>query len=198
MILKGDIFSKKSKLFITFKITKIIFLKKALNNILTIGVDVSMPLQLCDRIKIINKFCLLCIAYTIPYIFFSVYLKFYSSAVVFFIAQLLFIFSLYLNKVQKFEISKTFVVIATNFSVFYLSLFYGAINSNRLKDTTFFTKLFLYSFVCLKRNGCTLIKHCWQNAQDRGRFFVEVFNYLFLLKKIIDIRNSKSIHCCWN
>lgn len=90
-----------------------------------LGVNSSMPMQFSDRIKIINKFCLLCILYTIPYIIFSVYFKFYSSAFVFFSAQLLFIFSLYFNRLKKFEISKLFVVVATNFSVFYLSLFYG-------------------------------------------------------------------------
>lgn len=90
-----------------------------------LGVKSFMPMQFSDRIKIINKFCLLCILYTIPYIIFSVYFKFYSSALVFFIAQLLFIASLYLNREEKFAASKTVVVIATNFSVFYLSLFYG-------------------------------------------------------------------------
>lgn len=90
-----------------------------------LGVTSSIPLQFSDRIKIINKFCLLCIIYTIPYIIFSIYFKFYSSAFVFFSAQLLFVFSLYFNKEQKFKISKIFVVVATNFSVFYLSLFYG-------------------------------------------------------------------------
>lgn len=90
-----------------------------------LGVNTYMPIQLADRIKISNKFCLLCITYTIPYILFSLYLKFYSSGLVFLTAQLLFIFSLYFNHLQKFQISKTLVVIATNFSVFYLSLFYG-------------------------------------------------------------------------
>lgn len=90
-----------------------------------LGVNSLMPMHFSDRIKIINKFCLLCILYTIPYIIFSVYFKFYSSALVFFIAQLLFIASLYLNSKEKFAASKTVVVTATNFSVFYLSLFYG-------------------------------------------------------------------------
>lgn len=90
-----------------------------------LGVNSSMPAQFSDKIKIINKFCLLCIFYTIPYIVFSIYFKFYSSALVFFSAQLLFIASLYFNQVQKFETSKIFIVIGTNFSVFYLSLFYG-------------------------------------------------------------------------
>lgn len=90
-----------------------------------LGVNSTMPMQFSDRIKIINKFCLLCILYTVPFILFSIYLKFYSSAFVFFSAQLLFVFSLYFNSQQKFKISKIFVVIATNFSVFYLSLFYG-------------------------------------------------------------------------
>ena len=90
-----------------------------------LGVNSSMPMQFSDRLKIINKFCLLCILYTIPYIVFSVYFKFYSSALVFFSAQLLFIFCLYFNSIQKFQLSKVFVIVATNFSVFYLSLFYG-------------------------------------------------------------------------
>ncbi len=90
-----------------------------------LGINSTMPMHISNRIKIINKFCLLCIAYTIPYILFSLYMKYYSSAFVFFCAQLLFIFSLYYNYLQKFKISKIFVVVATNFSVFYLSLFYG-------------------------------------------------------------------------
>ncbi len=108
-----------------FFLIKLTFLKNSLNTLFLLGVNPSMPMQFSDRIKIINKFCLLCIFYTIPYIIFSIYLKFYSSALVFLSAQLLFILSLYFNKVQKFEISKTLVVISTNFSVFYLSLFYG-------------------------------------------------------------------------
>lgn len=115
------------------------------------GIDSTMPIQSFDRIKIINKFCLLCIAYTIPYIVFSIYLKFYSSAFVFFGAQLLFILSLYFNKLQKFESSKILVIIATNFSVFYLSLFYGFSSGFHLY---YFTSplivLSLYSFDELK------------------------------------------------
>ncbi len=90
-----------------------------------LGINSTMTMQFSDRIKIINKFCLLCIVYTIPYIIFSCYLNFYSSAFVFFSAQILFVFSLYLNYLQKFKFSKIVVVVGTNFSVFYLSLFYG-------------------------------------------------------------------------
>ena len=92
---------------------------------MNLGVREDTVLIISDRIKIINKFCLLCIAYTIPYILFSIYWNFYSSAFVFFAAQLLFIYALYNNYLNRFLGAKILVIIATNFSVFYLSLFYG-------------------------------------------------------------------------
>jgi two-component sensor histidine kinase len=101
------------------------FLEKSFSKLTRLGVTEQMPLIISDRIKIINKFCLLCIAYTIPYILFSIYWNFYSSAFIFFGAQMLFIFALYCNRVERFLTAKTIVIIATNFSVFYLSLFYG-------------------------------------------------------------------------
>lgn len=82
-------------------------------------------MSLLDRLMIINRFNLLCIFYTIPYILFSIWFQFYSSALVFFCAQLVFIASLYFNSVQKFWMAKIAVIIGTNFSVFYLGLFYG-------------------------------------------------------------------------
>ena len=101
------------------------FLNKILGRLIKAGVEETAPIIISDRIKIINKFCLLCITYTIPYILFSLYWNFYSSAFVFLCAQLLFIYALYCNHKKYFFTSKIIVIIATNFSVFYLSLFYG-------------------------------------------------------------------------
>jgi two-component sensor histidine kinase len=100
-------------------------LSKIFFRITRLGVEESTPLIISDRIKIINKFCLLCIVYTVPYILFSFYWNFYSSAFVFLGAQILFIYALYNNYVKRFLFSKITVIVATNFSVFYLSLFYG-------------------------------------------------------------------------
>ena len=101
------------------------FLIRSVKEIVNLGVEDQMSFSISDRLKIINKFCLLCIAYTVPYILFSIYLNFFSTAFVFIVAQLLFVLSLYCNAIKQFLFSKILVIIATNFSVFYLSLFYG-------------------------------------------------------------------------
>jgi len=89
------------------------------------GVDDRQSIEQSSRIRIINKFNLLCISYSIPYILFSLSFRFYQPAVVFFAGLMLYVLSLYCNKTARHITAKLLIIVATNFSVFYLSLFYG-------------------------------------------------------------------------
>jgi two-component sensor histidine kinase len=68
---------------------------------------------------------MLCISYSIPYILFSLSFRFYQPAAVFFAGVIFYMFSLYCNSKNRHVTAKVLIIIATNFSVFYLSLFYG-------------------------------------------------------------------------
>lgn len=90
-----------------------------------LGINEHQSIETLSRIKIINKFNLLCISYSAPYILFSLSFRFYEPAVVFLVGLVFYILSLYCNSKQKYNVAKSLIVVATNFSVFYLSLFYG-------------------------------------------------------------------------
>lgn len=93
--------------------------------LINLGVTEEQPDENSSRIKIINKFNLLCISYSFPYILFSISFNFYGPAFVFFIGQILYLFSLHANKKGNYNFAKFLIVFSTNFSVFYLSIFYG-------------------------------------------------------------------------
>lgn len=90
-----------------------------------LGINERQPIETLSRIKIINKFNLLCISYSAPYILFSLSFKFYGPAAVFLAGLVFYLISLYCNRKAYYNTAKGLIVIATNFSVFYLSLFYG-------------------------------------------------------------------------
>jgi two-component sensor histidine kinase len=90
-----------------------------------LGVSEGQSVEKSSRIRIINQFNLLCISYSIPYILFSLSFSFYQPATVFLIGVGFYLLSLYCNKKAHHTIAKILIIIATNFSVFYLSLFYG-------------------------------------------------------------------------
>jgi two-component sensor histidine kinase len=93
--------------------------------LVNLGINDEQTTEVSSRIRIINKFNLLCISYSIPYILFSVYFNFIQSAAVFSIGVLFYRVSLECNKKAYFNTAKFLILFATNFSVFYLSLFYG-------------------------------------------------------------------------
>src|SRR4051812_9588489 len=100
-------------------------LYSTLNRLVNLGVTENLPAENASRIKIINKFNLLCISYSVPYIIFSVSFNFYWPAFVFFIGQILYSISLYANAKRNYNLAKFLIIFSTNFSVFYLSIFYG-------------------------------------------------------------------------
>jgi two-component sensor histidine kinase len=100
-------------------------LYSTLNRLVNLGVTENLPAENASRIKIINKFNLLCISYSVPYIIFSVSFSFYWPAFVFFIGQILYSISLYANAKRNYNLAKFLIIFSTNFSVFYLSIFYG-------------------------------------------------------------------------
>jgi two-component sensor histidine kinase len=95
------------------------------NNLVNLGIREDQGAEISSRIRVINKFNLLCISYSIPYIILSISLKYYQSASVFFIGLLFYIVSLECNKRTYFTTAKFLILFATNFSVFSLSFFYG-------------------------------------------------------------------------
>jgi two-component sensor histidine kinase len=100
-------------------------LNSIINKLINLGVTENLSVESASRIKIINKFNFLCICYSFPYILFSISFNFYGPALVFFIGQILYCFSLYANKNEHYNFAKFLIIFSTNFSVFYLSLFYG-------------------------------------------------------------------------
>lgn len=99
--------------------------REIIYRLIHLGVNENQTIEVSSRLKITNKFNLLCIFYSIPYILFSISLKFNQPALVFFVGQLFYVASLFLNKQGNYLAAKFLILIATNFSVFYLSLFYG-------------------------------------------------------------------------
>ncbi|MCW3084655.1 MAG: domain S-box [Bacteroidetes bacterium] len=93
--------------------------------LINLGINKDQSIEVATRLKIINQFNLLCISYSIPYILFSLSQGFYKPALVFFVGLLLYMVSLYSNKNGNYNVAKFLILIATNYSVFYLSLFYG-------------------------------------------------------------------------
>lgn len=90
-----------------------------------LGIADHHTIEFSSRLKTLNKFNLLCISYSIPYILFSLCLHFYQPALVFFIGQLLYVGSMYSSNRAWYNLARFLTIIATNCSVFYLSLFYG-------------------------------------------------------------------------
>lgn len=95
------------------------------DKIISSGVSSEQNIIARHRLETVNKFCLLCIAYTIPYICFSIFIGLATSAMVFFAAQLFFIAAIYFNTKASFDLANFLIIIGTSCSVFYLSLFYG-------------------------------------------------------------------------
>jgi two-component sensor histidine kinase len=94
-------------------------------NLTHLGITGNQSIETHSRIKIINKFNLLCISYSIAYIAFTLSFAFYQPAVIFIMGLFFYALSLYCNKVAWFTSAKVLILVATNFSVFYLSLYYG-------------------------------------------------------------------------
>lgn len=100
-------------------------MRKALYKLIHIGITGDQSIEVATRLRIINQFNLLCISYSIPYILFSMSQGFYKPALVFFAGLLLYVVSMFCTKNGHSNIAKFLILIATNYSVFYLSLFYG-------------------------------------------------------------------------
>lgn len=115
-----------------------------ISRLINLGVTESLQTENASRIKIINKFNLLCISYSIPYILFSLSFNFHEPAFVFFIGQIFYCVSLYFNKKQNYNLAKFLIIFSTNFSVFYLSLFYGFTSGFHLYYFT--SPLIVFSF----------------------------------------------------
>lgn len=96
-----------------------------ISKVVYLGVKEGQTIEESSRLKIINRFNILCISYSVPYIVFSFSYQFIGPAVVFFIGQLLYLGSLFSNRNGKHNLAKFLILIATNYSVFYLSLYYG-------------------------------------------------------------------------
>src|SRR6218665_2225351 len=90
-----------------------------------LGIADHHTIEFSNTLKTLNKFNLLCISYSIPYILFSLSLHFYQPALVFFVGQLLYVGSMYSSTKAYYNLARFLTIIATNCSVFYLSLFYG-------------------------------------------------------------------------
>jgi two-component sensor histidine kinase len=119
-------------------------LSSALHRLINLGITEDLPAESASRIKIINKFNLLCISYSIPYILFSISFDFFGPAFVFFIGQILYSISLYANKIRNYNLAKFLIIFSTNFSVFYLSIFYGFTSGFHLYYFT--SPLIVFSF----------------------------------------------------
>lgn len=100
-------------------------LSESLYKLVNWGITGGQSIEAATRLRIINQFNLLCISYSIPYIVFSLSLGFSQPALVFFAGLLFYIVSLCCNKNGHYNTAKFLILIATNYSVFYLSLFYG-------------------------------------------------------------------------
>ncbi len=100
-------------------------LRATLFKLVNLGINKDQSIEVATRLKIINQFNLLCISYSIPYILFSLSQGFSKPAFVFFVGLLLYVVSLFFNKSGHYNVAKFLILIATNYSVFYLSLFYG-------------------------------------------------------------------------
>lgn len=94
-------------------------------DLVNLGIKQNQATEVSSRIRIINKFNLLCISYSIPYIILSLSLKCYQPASVFLIGLIVYLISLNCNKHAYFNTAKFLILFATNFSVFYLSFYYG-------------------------------------------------------------------------
>jgi hypothetical protein len=94
-------------------------------SLFNLGIRNGQPISVSHRLRVNNKFCLLCIAYTIPFIIYC-FLNSYVAATMLFVGcQLFLIGALLLNARGSYLASRMLIVITTNFSVFYLSRFFG-------------------------------------------------------------------------
>lgn len=98
---------------------------KAYNNHIHSGIKKYFTLEGASRIRILNRFNLLCITYSLPFIIFSLWFKLYQSATVFSIGLIFYLISHKCIQRLHLDTAKILILFSTGLSVFYLSLLYG-------------------------------------------------------------------------
>jgi len=96
-----------------------------ISKLIKLGISDDQSIEISSRLKITNKFNLLCISYSVPYIFFALITEFYGPAIIFFSGLWIYVLSLYFNSIKRYDLAKYLILFATNISVFFLSIYYG-------------------------------------------------------------------------
>jgi two-component sensor histidine kinase len=101
------------------------YLIKSWNNISNIGVKNQQTYVFSDKLRTRNKLSLLCVLFSLPYVFFFLKLGLIVPFATISIGILLFTTSIILNKYSKYNLSSLLILFTTNWSVLFFSIYLG-------------------------------------------------------------------------